>query len=162
MKKFAISLILLFGFASTVQAAPISVSGNASWYCLTPVSRCTAGFAETGLYAAAGPKLRAAIGTNWRGYTVKVTAMGKSVVVKLIDFCACEDNKVIDLYAVAWETLYPNHLEVGLLSVLVSPLAPGSLPTTDTAPNYFGMTLLLILGAVVVIPMAGNLRKLWS
>lgn len=59
------------------------------------------------MYAAAGPKLRAAICgsqacTSWRGRTVLVNGRA----VKLIDWCQCHRNtsieKVIDLYYDAW------------------------------------------------------------
>ena len=78
-----------------------SISGNASWYCDAGVSPCTADHPDTSgfnAYAAAGPRLRAAIGPNWRGRVVSVDG----IRVKLIDWCQCyqgeSNEKLIDLY----------------------------------------------------------------
>ena len=55
----------------------------------------TAGFDA---YAAAGPRLRAAIGGSWRGRIVSVDGLR----VKLVDWCQCYEGraneKIIDLY----------------------------------------------------------------
>jgi rare lipoprotein A (peptidoglycan hydrolase) len=48
------------------------------------------------MFAAAGPALRVG---NWRGRVVTVTANGRSVRLKLADWCACPGGRVIDLYA---------------------------------------------------------------
>jgi len=54
-------------------------------------------------YAAAGPSMRVG---NWRGRVVTVTANGKSIRVKLIDFCACGTNDhFLDLYWDAFHAL---------------------------------------------------------
>lgn len=78
-----------------------SISGRASWYCDAGVSPCTSGYPDTtgfDAYGAAGPRLRAAIGSGWRGKIVTVDG----IRVKLVDWCQCyagEDNeKLIDLY----------------------------------------------------------------
>lgn len=78
-----------------------SISGAASWYCDAGVSPCTTDHPDTSgfdAYAAAGPRLRAAIGSNWRGMVVTVD----DVRVKLIDWCQCYDGesneKLLDLY----------------------------------------------------------------
>jgi hypothetical protein len=78
-----------------------SISGAASWYCRAGWSPCTnnhpdgAGFDA---YAAAGPALRAAIGSGWRGTIVTVDG----IRVKLIDWCQCykgqANEKLLDLY----------------------------------------------------------------
>jgi hypothetical protein len=79
--------------------------GLASWYCNSnasrgPISSCHYQYPDTGAfnaYAAAGPKLRAALG-NWRGRIVYVDGLR----VKLIDWCQCYKGrsyeKLIDLY----------------------------------------------------------------
>lgn len=78
-----------------------SISGQASWYCRAGVSVChyqypdTAGFDA---YAAAGPALRRAIGPGWRGNVVTVQANGRSVRLRLIDWCGCPNGRVVDLY----------------------------------------------------------------
>ena len=78
-----------------------SISGQASWYCDAGSSPCTADHPDTSgfnAYAAAGPRLRAAIGPNWRGKVVYVDG----IRVKLIDWCQCHqgesNEKLIDLY----------------------------------------------------------------
>ena len=75
-----------------------SISGLASWYCLPGRSICTHGYPASGAYAAAGPRLRAAIGPNWRGRVVRVNG----VAVRLIDWCQCyrgeRYEKLLDLY----------------------------------------------------------------
>ena len=88
-----------------------SVRGTATWYC---GSRCTRGH-PGGLYAAAGSELRVG---DWRGRRVRVTAGGRSVVVTLIDTCACRGERVIDLYGDAFRRLAP--LSRGVVRVTVS------------------------------------------
>ena len=78
-----------------------SIRGAASWYCRAGISPCTnthldgSGFDA---YGAAGPALRAAIGSDWRGMIVTVDG----IRVKLIDWCQCyrgePSEKLIDLY----------------------------------------------------------------
>jgi hypothetical protein len=80
--------------------------GPASWYCNRDggrgfISPCHSAYTDTGgfdAYAAAGPRLRAAIGDSWRGRIVSVDGLR----VKLVDWCQCYEGqaneKVIDLY----------------------------------------------------------------
>lgn len=77
------------------------ISGTASWYCRAGSSPCSSGYADGGgydAYAAAGPRLRAAIGSGWRGKVVLVDGLR----VKLIDWCQCyegqSNEKLLDLY----------------------------------------------------------------
>jgi hypothetical protein len=88
-----------------VVAAPLktthSISGIASWYCRAGQSPCTYGHSDVGgvqAYAAAGPRLRAAIGSSWRGRIITVNGMR----VQLIDWCQCyqgqANEKLLDLY----------------------------------------------------------------
>jgi hypothetical protein len=74
--------------------------GAASWYCRAGVSVCHYQYPDSGgfdAYAAAGPKLRDALG-NWRGRIVSVDGLR----VKLVDWCQCykgeSHEKLIDLY----------------------------------------------------------------
>jgi hypothetical protein len=87
-----------------VSSAPSTghvLRGYASYYCDAGSSPCTTGYPDgTGFdaYAAAGPKLRAALGSNWRGRIVSVDG----IRVKLIDWCQCykgqSNEKLLDLY----------------------------------------------------------------
>lgn len=94
--------------------------GTASWYCLVGRSACTRGYAASGLYAAAGPAIRAALG-DWRGRYVTVAAQGTraAVVIQLIDWCSCPNGRVLDLYASVWQGLGVP-LSAGLVDVEVS------------------------------------------
>jgi len=79
-----------------------SVRGRASWYCKAGVSVCHHSYPPGSMVAAACGKLRASIGTHWRGKVVTVTnASGKTISVKLVDWCGSTD-KLIDLY---WEPM---------------------------------------------------------
>jgi hypothetical protein len=78
-----------------------TLRGHASYYCYAGSSPCTSGYADDGgfdAYAAAGPKLRAALGSGWRGRIVYVDG----IRVKLIDWCQCyqgePQEKLLDLY----------------------------------------------------------------
>jgi hypothetical protein len=78
-----------------------SISGRASWFCDAGTSPCSASHPDTSgfdAYAAAGPRLRAAIGPDWRGSIVLVDG----IRVKLIDWCQCyqgePSEKLLDLY----------------------------------------------------------------
>lgn len=73
------------------------LEGKSSWYCLRGRSACTRGY-PSGLYAAAGPAIRAALG-DWRGRKVRVSTSRASVVVTLIDSCRCPNGRVLDAYA---------------------------------------------------------------
>lgn len=77
------------------------IRGYASWYCDAGVSPCTVSYPDGSgfdAYGAAGPRLRAAIGPDWRGTVVLVDG----IRVKLIDWCQCyageSNEKLIDLY----------------------------------------------------------------
>jgi rare lipoprotein A (peptidoglycan hydrolase) len=88
--------------------------GSATWYCKSGTSACAAGY-PGGMYAAAGPELR--IGA-WRGRVVRVCGSGACILVKLIDWCACDGSHVIDLYSDAFRRLTP--LSSGAVKVTVS------------------------------------------
>jgi hypothetical protein len=95
-----------------VVSAGRYVVGSASWYC-GHGSRCTRGY-PGGLYAAAGPTLRTG---DWRGRRVVVSVLGRSVTVRLIDWCACP-QRTLDLYRDAFSRLAdPSR---GLIRVTVS------------------------------------------
>ena len=78
-----------------------ALTGPASYYCWAGSSPCTNDYPDVGgvqAYAAAGPKLRAALGSDWRGSIVYVDG----IRVKIIDWCQCyqgeSNEKLLDLY----------------------------------------------------------------
>ena len=91
--------------------------GRASWY------------PAPGSVAAAGPRLRRALGPNWRGQWVRVCA-GECVTVKLTDFCQCyrgtSRERLLDLNDDDFSVLAP--LSSGIVRVRISVLVP---PATD-------------------------------
>lgn len=93
-----------------VQSWSHSISGRASWYCnaddpSVPSSICHNAYPDGpgfDAYAAAGPGLRAALGSGWRNNVVLVCGR-RCVQVKLVDWCKCTGGsvgtvKLIDLY----------------------------------------------------------------
>jgi rare lipoprotein A (peptidoglycan hydrolase) len=93
-----------------------SISGQASWYCRAGISICHHSYPPGSMVAAAGPGLR--IG-KWRGRTVTVTSGGRSIRVKLVDWCQCGNGvHLIDLYSAAFQKLAP--LSSGVVRVTVS------------------------------------------
>jgi hypothetical protein len=71
-----------------------------------------------GMYAAAGPKLRALLGPGYVGEWVTACSGGRCVRVKLITSCACQpDTRLIDLSADAFSQLAP--LSVGVIPIEV-------------------------------------------
>jgi hypothetical protein len=88
------------GFSGGSVGGDGSLRGGASWYCRSGVSVCHNQYPDTNgfdAYAAAGPRLRDALG-NWRGKVVSVDG----IRVKLVDWCQCykgqSNEKLIDLY----------------------------------------------------------------
>jgi rare lipoprotein A (peptidoglycan hydrolase) len=103
--------------------APLqAIAGSATWY-----------RAPSSHDAAAGPRLRAMLGSHWRGTWVTVTRadIDTTVTVRLTDWCACGHGRVIDLDDDAFRKLAP--LGRGVIPVTVSTV-DGTLPATDTAP----------------------------
>jgi hypothetical protein len=89
------------------------VRGDATWYCKTGVSSCH--YARSGgMYAAAGAEIRVG---DWRGRQVQVCQGGACIWVTLIDWCACEGDRIIDLYSDAYRRL--DSLSSGVLPVTV-------------------------------------------
>ena len=115
--------------AIALLTGPMSVTGKATWYDDGP-----------GLYAAAGPVLREALGGDpaFRGERVTVTSGGRSVEVTLSDWCACGERggvpTLLDLSADAFARLAP--LGRGVINVEIELGEPIPLPETDTVPAY--------------------------
>lgn len=111
---------------STARPNPTSsLTGRASWYCRAGRSICMYAHPDgpgADLYAAAGPRLRQALGSNWRNQRVTVSANGRSVTVVLADWCQCSkgtsSEKAIDLYADAFTRLAP--LSSGVVRVQIA------------------------------------------
>ena len=82
--------------------------GLASWYCKAGVSACHYRYPPGSLVAAACGKLRAAMGTHWRGKFVTVWyingMISRHVRVQLVDWCG-STTKTIDLYWAAMHAL---------------------------------------------------------
>lgn len=82
-----------------------SIRGTSTWYCLPSwPSKCMKVHPNPrGMFAAAGPALRWALGSHWRNHLVKVTnlANGRAVWVRLADWCLCtgKAKPIIDLYS---------------------------------------------------------------
>lgn len=93
-----------------------SLSGLASWYCLAGRSACTTGYGPDCACAAAGPAIRAALG-SWRGRVVTVSNGRASAQVRLVDWCACPGGRVLDLYAYPFGMI--GSLSDGLMDVTV-------------------------------------------
>lgn len=95
-------------------------------------------------HAAAGPALRSALGRHWRGTLVTVARGGRSIVVRLTDWCRCGPRRgeptVIDLRPSDWLRLDPPTAELedplnqhGIIRVRI--LIGGTpLPPTDATP----------------------------
>jgi hypothetical protein len=104
-------------------AGPRVLHGRASWY------------RASGMVAAAGPRLRAFLGHDWRGATVQVCSRQRAcATVTLRDWCQClrgePGERLIDLSDDAFARLAP--LPVGLVKVsIAAAIAP---PQTDAAP----------------------------
>lgn len=107
-----------------VLAAPSPISGYATWYAYRPGE------------AAAGPELRAMLGSSWRGQLVDVAAGSRHVRVRLTDYCACGSRHgtptLIDLDARSFAELAP--LGQGVVRVTVTSAGAAIVPPpTDAA-----------------------------
>lgn len=91
-----------------------AILGKASWYCSVSQPICHHSYPPGSYVAAACAKLRNAMGT-WRGRVVRVQANGRSVNVKLVDWCGSKD-KTIDLYYAPMRALGGS----GVLTVRIS------------------------------------------
>lgn len=67
--------------------------------------------------AAAGPPLRAFLGSGWRGQSVRVCRSGVCRVVRLTDYCGCPNGRIIDLDTRTFAALGP--LSAGLINVTI-------------------------------------------
>lgn len=66
--------------------------------------------------AAAGPALRRALGSHWRGRSVRVCSVD-CITVRLTDWCLCRDDRLVDLDRRSFAKLAAP--SVGVLAVRV-------------------------------------------
>lgn len=126
------SRIAALALAALLLAQPMAVEatttrylhGAVTWYCVPGRSACTHGYSPSlcrapwwRCYAAAGPAVRSALGASWRGRTVTVYVHRARLSVRLIDWCSCPGNRLLDLYGSAFSRLAP--LWVGVASATV-------------------------------------------
>ena len=84
-----IALLLAVSITFGGWSPPPAIRGVASWYRYIPG------------HAAAGPALRRALGPAWRGKVVRVVRRTETgthfALVKLTDWCACPNGRIVDL-----------------------------------------------------------------
>src|SRR5688500_12332576 len=88
-----------------------TVGGTATWYCGNG-SPCTSGYGPGDMVAAIDPTLGIPKGTRLR-----VHHDGRSVVVRVVDVCACGGARIIDLTSGAFSRLAP--LSRGVIDVSI-------------------------------------------
>jgi len=118
------------------SGAPLPLAGAlygpVSWYAYRPGE------------AAAGPALRAWLGSGWRGTTVRVCTLQRCVVVRLTDTCQCYRGTghevLLDLDRAAFSHLAP--LSQGIVRALITvelggpaPEPRPTAPATDTSED---------------------------
>jgi hypothetical protein len=118
-----LALALTFGSVSPSMTPAYAsahrqhIDGLATWYRYHPGQ------------AAAGAALRRAIGLDWRGTVVAVTANGRTIRVRLTDSMG-KTSRLIDLDSDSFRQLAP--LSQGVLRVVVTWGEAIPLPATDT------------------------------
>jgi rare lipoprotein A (peptidoglycan hydrolase) len=103
----------------------VALAANMALASLTPTTATTTGTASWYDWhprqAAAGPRLRALLGRDWRGSVVRVCVGTRCLPVRLTDWCQCYKGtireRVIDLDDRAFAALAP--LSRGLVKVKV-------------------------------------------
>jgi hypothetical protein len=109
---------------ATSDIGTAAIGGQATWYC-GGGSPCTAGFGPSDLIAAIDPTL----GIE-RGERLTVHYRGRSVVVLVVDVCACPGGRIIDLSRLAFSQLADPSL--GVIPVAIEFGGPGvTPPATD-------------------------------
>lgn len=126
------SWLLILAILGGIFAPAPAIGGSATFYCRPGeqgTANCTAGYGPDDLVAAIDRK-----DTPYRkGDRVLVTHGSRSVVVRIVDVCACGGSRVIDLTSGAFRRL--ANLGRGVISVTLTAAGPQTrLPATDTAP----------------------------
>lgn len=109
------------GPSGLTASMPASISGPATWYDAPSIHD-----------AAAGPRLRKALGRDWRGSLMQVCGKSSCITVILSDWCACGHGRVIDLDDRAFARLAP--LSQGIVRVSIEQVGAIGEPATATAP----------------------------
>lgn len=113
--------------------ASVTSTGTATWYCgrgQRGTSYCTAGYGPQDLVAAIDRK-----DTPWeKGDRLLVTSGSRSVVVRIVDVCACKGRRLIDLSSGAFRRLAP--LGRGVIPVTLTEVGSVRLPATDAQTPY--------------------------
>lgn len=94
---------------ATVKPSRALLRGVATWHAT----------GRDGMYGAAGPLLRRALGSHWRGTRVTVCHASRCTRIVLNDWCLCSrDRRLVDLSDEAFRRLAP--LSRGVVRVTVS------------------------------------------
>ena len=129
MSALVLVLAILAGSVPQTDPGSILLGGKATHYCLPGqrgTSSCTRGYGPDDMVAAIDRK-----DTPWRkGDRVLVTHGSRSVVVTIVDVCACKGARLIDLTSGAFRRLAP--LSWGVIAVELTDAASIRLPATDT------------------------------
>jgi hypothetical protein len=119
-------LVLILAATLSGPTASSLIGGKATWFDVGP-----------GLYGAAGPLLREALGGDpaFRGESVTVCA-DTCVTVTLTDWCACGERggvpTIIDLSADAFAAIAPLSAGVVDVTIVLGEGPQMTLPPTDT------------------------------
>lgn len=115
-------LAAIIALGSVGQPA-IGVQGTATWYAYHPGQ------------AAAGARLRNALGPNWRGMTVEVCGPAGCKVVRLTDYEASTiPGRLVDLDSRDFPKVC-GPLSLGVCHVTVTTVEAVVLPPTDALPD---------------------------
>lgn len=118
--------------ALVIGPMDIPVEGTATWYCGSGqrgTAFCTRGYGPDDMVAAIDRK----DSVFRKGDRVRVTSGSRSVVVTIVDVCACRGRRVIDLTSGAFRRLAP--LGRGVIPVTLSAVSSSpTLPPTDALP----------------------------
>jgi hypothetical protein len=105
---------------SLAAAALIATALPAPTAAVTPVRGIATYYAYHAGQAAAGPRLRAMLGSHWRGRYVTVRYGAKHIRVRLTDYCVCRSSVVIDLDTRDFNRLRPPAWLWGVARVTVA------------------------------------------
>lgn len=127
----ALLTLLAIGLAFTTDTH--TVSGTATWYCMSGSSACTRGYSQDDMVAAIDTDL----GFE-KGDRIEVRYQDRSVVVTIVDVCGCPGERLVDLTSGAFSRLADLGLGVIPVTLQRADAAPDiSLPPTDTTEGEY-------------------------